>query len=149
VILGANGAGKSSVVRAFAVAMIGPNNAIGLNQVWREWQRQDAPPAAISATVVADQDDYFVGKGRTTSSFDVDLGLKPREGSTISSTSSPSRRAAEPSGRSGPARKTAAGSPRRSDPTGGSRAATSPMSGFSFPAPGLPATCRPSTRRWR
>lgn len=81
VVLGANGAGKSSVVRALAIAMTGPNNAIGLNQVWREWQRQDASPASIKATVVPDDEDYFVGKGRTTQNIDVALCLAAREGS--------------------------------------------------------------------
>ncbi|MGP9822326.1 AAA family ATPase [Salinarimonas sp. NSM] len=69
-------------MRAFGIAMIGPDNAIGLNQVWREWQRQNAPPAVISATVVADREDVFVGRGRTASRFGVELGLSPREGSS-------------------------------------------------------------------
>lgn len=81
VILGANGAGKSSVIRSLAIAMTGPENAVGLNQVWRDWQRQDARAARISAQIGRDPEDGFILKGKQTSTVEVELALVPRTGS--------------------------------------------------------------------
>lgn len=82
VILGANGAGKSSVIRSFGIAMTGAVNAAGLNQVWRDWQKQEAPPARIAAKVGRDPEDGFSGKGKQTGIVDVALELVAREGSS-------------------------------------------------------------------
>lgn len=81
VVLGANGAGKSSFIRAFAIAMVGPNNAVALNQVWREWQRQGALPASISATILPDAEDIVSSPG-IEPLINVELGLVAREGSS-------------------------------------------------------------------
>lgn len=82
VLLGANGAGKSSVVRSLAVVLTGPTNATGLNQVWRDWQRQGGEPAKISAKVAVDPaDDSFTGSGKTSKSFTASVGLESRDGS--------------------------------------------------------------------
>lgn len=83
VLLGANGSGKSSVVRSLAVVLAGPANAVGLNQVWRDWQRQNAPPAKIEARIVAvDGDDAFTRSGRIPAAFQASVGLVSREGSS-------------------------------------------------------------------
>ena len=82
VVLGANGAGKSSVVRALAIALIGPTNAVGLNQVWRDWQRQGAGPATIGALVRPDPGDLLSGGMQGHKDINLSLTLAPREGSS-------------------------------------------------------------------
>ncbi|GMU02252.1 AAA family ATPase [Corallococcus caeni] len=42
VIIGDNGAGKSSFLRAIALALVGPKEAIALRQDWNEWLRVSA-----------------------------------------------------------------------------------------------------------
>jgi hypothetical protein len=82
VILGANGAGKSSVVRAFAIAMTGPVNAEGLNQVWLDWQRQGAKPAKIEATLLPSAgDDVAPAYSALPQVIGLSLGLVERIGS--------------------------------------------------------------------
>jgi DNA repair exonuclease SbcCD ATPase subunit len=39
VIIGDNGAGKSGLLRAIALALVGPQEAIALRQDWNEWLR--------------------------------------------------------------------------------------------------------------
>lgn len=65
VILGDNGSGKSSVVRALALALIGPANAPALRQDWADWIRSGAGRGHIG--VELDQHagfDKWTGKGR-------------------------------------------------------------------------------------
>jgi hypothetical protein len=52
VILGDNGAGKSSFLRAIALALVGPWEAPGLRQSWNEWIRTGTDEARIEITVV-------------------------------------------------------------------------------------------------
>lgn len=47
VIIGDNGAGKSSVLRAIALALVGPDEAIALRQDWNEWLRWGAQSGSI------------------------------------------------------------------------------------------------------
>jgi predicted ATPase len=57
VILGANGAGKSSVIRSIALALIGPREAVALRQSWDTWQRRNADEASIKLAIRPDQED--------------------------------------------------------------------------------------------
>ena len=65
VILGANGAGKSSVIRSIALALIGPVEAVALRQNWDTWQRQKASDGSIEIAIKPDSEDFptnFPGK---------------------------------------------------------------------------------------
>lgn len=54
VIIGDNGAGKSTVLRAVALALIGPNEAIALRQNWQEWLTNDEPDGEIFINLLYD-----------------------------------------------------------------------------------------------
>lgn len=47
VIIGDNGAGKSGFLRALALALVGPQEAIALRQDWNEWLRRGTDAGAI------------------------------------------------------------------------------------------------------
>ncbi|KYF81510.1 hypothetical protein BE11_35600 [Sorangium cellulosum] len=49
VILGENGAGKSSFLRAAALSLLGPDASGALRQPWSEWVRRDATSARVEA----------------------------------------------------------------------------------------------------
>lgn len=52
VILGDNASGKSSTLRAIALALVGASEATALRQSWDDWLRRDATEARISLNVV-------------------------------------------------------------------------------------------------
>ena len=56
VILGDNGAGKSSFLRSIALALVGPSEAAGLRQSWQEWLRAGSAEGRIVLDVVRDPD---------------------------------------------------------------------------------------------
>lgn len=65
VILGDNGSGKSSVIRALALALIGPTDAAATRQNWLDWIRVDADSGHIEIEVTKDANlDRWVGSGR-------------------------------------------------------------------------------------
>lgn len=74
VLLGANGSGKSSVIRSLALVLAGPKEAAALRQPWANWVRQGTDRADIAATIDCDASDVFTGTGRRTKS--VPLGLE-------------------------------------------------------------------------
>src|SRR4051812_4225489 len=51
VILGDNGSGKSSLLRAIALALVGPWEAPALRQPWNKWIRTGTKEARITITV--------------------------------------------------------------------------------------------------
>ena len=51
VILGDNGSGKSSVIRALALALMGPVDAAATRQDWQDWIRKTAPTARVDLEV--------------------------------------------------------------------------------------------------
>lgn len=56
VLLGDNGSGKSTVLRACAVALMGPREAPALRQNWAEWLSRDAQEGAIHLDLSRDKD---------------------------------------------------------------------------------------------
>lgn len=64
VILGANGSGKSSVVRSIALALAGPKEAAALRQNWNTWQRRVSINSHGSASGRAIQRDEWAEPGR-------------------------------------------------------------------------------------
>jgi len=62
VILGDNGSGKSSVLRAIALGLVGPTQAMALRQDWARWSRRKLD-GTIKLTLVPDSKlDKLVGK---------------------------------------------------------------------------------------
>lgn len=74
VLLGANGAGKSSVIRSLALVLAGPKEAAALRQPWVNWVRRGTNTASIEASIDCDPSDVFTGTGRRTK--DVGLALE-------------------------------------------------------------------------
>lgn len=67
VILGDNGAGKSTFLRAIALAFSGPTEAYALRQDWSTWIRHRETKCSIHLEITQDpQFDYWTGTGRTS-----------------------------------------------------------------------------------
>lgn len=81
VILGSNGAGKSSVIRSLALALAGPREAVALRQDWSTWVRSGVSKGSIRLQVDCDPVDVFTGTGRRTQSVGIDLEIRPIESS--------------------------------------------------------------------
>lgn len=79
VILGSNGAGKSSVIRSLALALAGPREAVALRQNWNNWTRYGCDDGSIRLLVDCSGVDIFTGTGRRTNSIDVEIGFRPIE----------------------------------------------------------------------
>jgi energy-coupling factor transporter ATP-binding protein EcfA2 len=54
VILGDNGSGKTSFLRALSLALLGPEEAIAARQDWAAWIRRNASKGSVSVDIVAD-----------------------------------------------------------------------------------------------
>ena len=65
VILGDNGAGKSTVVRALALALMGPSNALAARQPWSRWLANGSSSGEISVALIGHSEDIWTGQGRT------------------------------------------------------------------------------------
>jgi|SRR5579871_129537 len=57
VILGDNGSGKTSFLRALSLALLGPEEALGARQDWDSWICRNQVEGSISLEVVADSQD--------------------------------------------------------------------------------------------
>ena len=67
VILGSNGAGKSSAVRSFALLLMGEKEAYASRQDFRHWMRSTSLESTISGSLIRDQDfDMLSGEGRSS-----------------------------------------------------------------------------------
>ncbi|NOK32727.1 hypothetical protein D7W79_10785 [Corallococcus exercitus] len=76
VVIGDNGAGKSSFLRAVALALVGPNEAIALRQDWSEWLSVGAGHGSVRLKLVGDERyDKFVDTDRLL--LDAGLDLVP------------------------------------------------------------------------
>ena len=66
VILGDNGSGKSSFLKAISLAIVGPSGASGLRQPWNDWLTRGQASGAIDVEASFQKDDdSFSGKGNT------------------------------------------------------------------------------------
>ncbi len=79
VVLGANGAGKSSVVRSLALAFAGPKEAAALRQDWNSWARQGKAGGTVRLHITCGSKDVFTGTGRRTETVEVDLAFRELE----------------------------------------------------------------------
>ena len=76
VILGDNGSGKSSFIKAVALALVGPLEAKALRQDWSEWLRKGQQRGYVRLTLSGDwKYDTFSGRGATPSHHFLTAGL--------------------------------------------------------------------------
>ena len=66
VILGDNGAGKSTAVRALALALMGPANSQAARQVWSRWLTTGHTSGHVAVTFSGHGEDKWTGKGNTS-----------------------------------------------------------------------------------
>ena len=67
VIIGDNGSGKSTVLRAIALALVGPKEAIALRQNWNDWLSRGERAGEIRLNITNNyQVDKFSGSGNIT-----------------------------------------------------------------------------------
>ena len=85
VILGDNGAGKSSFLRALSLVLTGPREAPGLRQDWDTWMRRDVETASITLDLEHQPGlDEWAQSGRKTENYYLETRLKlTREDSSI------------------------------------------------------------------
>jgi hypothetical protein len=69
VIIGDNGAGKSTALRGVALALIGPRNAEALRQDWREWLPSEAKTGGVRISLEDHPEDNWAGKGTKTKNY--------------------------------------------------------------------------------
>jgi hypothetical protein len=79
VILGSNGAGKSSVIRSLALALAGPKEAVALRQDWSNWARHGTNGGSIKLAIDCGLMDIFPDTDRRTPLIEVKIGLRPVE----------------------------------------------------------------------
>ncbi|HXQ70264.1 MAG TPA: AAA family ATPase [Pyrinomonadaceae bacterium] len=66
VIIGDNGAGKSTVLRSVALALVGPKEAFALRQNWDDWLTRGTPAGYIRLSIRWNSKlDKFSGSGKT------------------------------------------------------------------------------------
>lgn len=82
VIIGDNGAGKSTIVRSIALGIIGPSDAKALRLNLKDWVRQDAEESGIIDLIVSKSNDFDskLGKSRPRiKPFNATIELKKNE----------------------------------------------------------------------
>lgn len=62
VIIGDNGAGKSTVVRSLALALVGPTEALGLRASWNDWLNNQAVNGEIALHLESSDQDRHSGR---------------------------------------------------------------------------------------
>ena len=79
VIIGDNGSGKSGLLRAIALALVGPQEAIALRQDWNDWLRRNQKVGSIELDLDWDRGfDKFSGTGRPLKNYYLQAGLRFR-----------------------------------------------------------------------
>ncbi len=65
VLIGDNGSGKSTILKAIALALVGEKDAQGLRQNWGDWLKKDQKEGSVSLNLVDDTKyDSFSSKGK-------------------------------------------------------------------------------------
>jgi len=78
VIIGDNGAGKSTFLRCIALALCGPKEILGLRDNWETWRRIGADKTASTIIISISDDttwDDWKGKGRKVENFYLNCGF--------------------------------------------------------------------------
>lgn len=91
VIIGDNGAGKSSVLRAIALALVGTRDAPALRADWNDWLRRGASSGRIALSIERDDEfDHFLptsNRSKENTNFGVNLILRSLDGALSNSVS--------------------------------------------------------------
>ena len=66
VILGDNGTGKTTVVRALALALMGKPSALAARQDWPRWLPEGCEEGHVSVALIGHDEDHWIGSGRTS-----------------------------------------------------------------------------------
>ena len=64
VLLGDNGTGKSTVIRALALALMGQSSAHATQQDWSRWLPRDRESGYVSVNLIEHEEDRWTGSGR-------------------------------------------------------------------------------------
>jgi hypothetical protein len=95
VILGDNGSGKSSFLKALALGLVGPRNAEALRPDWTKWITRGKEGASIQLQVAWESADEFSGPGNVPKNRSLSAGLEIRsENGTIQVSGTPKSRLA-------------------------------------------------------
>lgn len=78
VIIGDNGAGKSTVLRAVALALVGQKNAEALRQDWSAWLPAGEDSGSAKVALQDHADDSWAKKGNKLSNFYLGVGVEFR-----------------------------------------------------------------------
>ena len=78
VIIGDNGSGKSTVLRAVAMALVGQKNAEALRQDWNAWLPLTAETGSVKVEVYDHPDDKWAKQGKKMSNFYLGVGVELR-----------------------------------------------------------------------
>lgn len=62
VLIGDNGAGKSTIVRSIALALLGPEEALGLRTRWSHWLKQQEKKGSIRLDILRGPKDKHTGR---------------------------------------------------------------------------------------
>jgi AAA domain, putative AbiEii toxin, Type IV TA system/AAA domain len=62
VLIGDNGAGKSSIIRSMALALVGPEEALGLRADWQDWLSRQETEGHILLEIEPSREDKHTGK---------------------------------------------------------------------------------------
>lgn len=72
IIIGDNGSGKSSLIKAIALNLVGPDDIQGLREDWRDWLRKEAQDGIISLLIEGDRNiDRKSGRGKPPDNIQV------------------------------------------------------------------------------
>lgn len=83
ILLGNNGSGKSTILRAIALALIGPNDIKAFRLDFREWLRRGSNEGSVSLSIIPRSDlDKYVGKAPPRkNAFDAKVVLRQLDNS--------------------------------------------------------------------
>jgi predicted ATP-dependent endonuclease of OLD family len=75
ILIGDNGSGKSTILKSIALALIGPEQAMGLRANWNDWLNSQSSKGKIELLIDFDEFDKHIGKGARTKNFYIENNL--------------------------------------------------------------------------